>query len=253
MEPRIYHLPKMDKMVIISGVQAFTGSVVIQNDGKILLGSEVSYDFNSFQKYITRYNTNGVPDDGFGINGTIATSGSSIILGKDQKIIVAGDSINQQNNRDFTLARYTSNGKPDLSFGNAGTTITNFTSGDDNLGTMAITGTAIYVAGYAEDPNAVGLMAKYRLISPSAAFLTLTNVILPTDNSSCSATLNNNFSTAVNEDAGIYNSFRYTLEGVTQGNGSGSVAGHIFNKGYNESELCVAGRQYPNRQFYGNS
>ena len=95
----------------------------------------------------------GSPDMSFGQNGTIATSGSTIVLEKDQKIITGGFIINQQNNRDFALARYTSNGKPDLTFGYAGTTITNFTSGDDGMNVLVISGSSIYVAGYAEDPN----------------------------------------------------------------------------------------------------
>ncbi len=225
---------------IAAGVQAFTGSVAIQNNGKILLDEQVSYDYSTYTNYLSRYKLNGTLDSSFGQNGTIITTpGSTIILENDQKIIANGYVINQQNNRDVSLSRYNTNGTPDLSFGKGGTTITSFTPGDDVVGSMAISGSQLFAAGYADDPNPVGILAKYLVPSPTVAFVAPANIIIPTDHNSCAAIVKNNLSP--NSIApGTENTFSYALEGVTQGKGIGSVTGLSFNKGVTNVSYTLA-------------
>jgi uncharacterized delta-60 repeat protein len=98
-------------------------SMVIQPDGKILVGgiSATEYSFNDPYFTVLRYNSNGIRDAGFGTGGYIIndthgynSQASSIALQNDGKIVVLG-SPNGGGNNSF-LARYKSNGEPDASW-----------------------------------------------------------------------------------------------------------------------------------------
>ncbi|MGH9266904.1 MAG: delta-60 repeat domain-containing protein, partial [Acidimicrobiales bacterium] len=74
----------------------------------------------------------GDPDISFGENGTVvdAASGSEaatgVVLQPDGRIVVAGRALNADGNYDFLVARYTTTGAPDASFGTNGKTTTGF-------------------------------------------------------------------------------------------------------------------------------
>lgn len=109
----------------VMGRSGFGNSLLIQNDGKILLGGSSNYNFA-----LTRYNTNGMIDSSFGINGEVITSvgvsGEANTLGiqVDGKILLGGYAMNITNFYDFALVRYNSNGSLDNSFGVTGVVIT---------------------------------------------------------------------------------------------------------------------------------
>lgn len=95
--------------------------VITQPDGKfIVVGKRFDASSFSFFKFIARFNTNGSPDTSFGINGKtdISISPLAILDAKiqsDGKIVIVGSSAG-----DFFVARFTSQGLFDESFGSGG-------------------------------------------------------------------------------------------------------------------------------------
>ena len=86
-------------------------SVVIQPDGKILLAGFAAIGFNNIA--IVRYNIDGSIDNTFDSDGKVTTpigpsgtTGSSIALQSDGKIVVAGSSYPSGSNADFVVVRY---------------------------------------------------------------------------------------------------------------------------------------------------
>ena len=104
-------------------------AIAIQTDGKIVVAGTYSYSSgNDFM--IVRYNSDGILDNTFGLNGIVTTEvGSSgnfaqaLAIQGDGKIVVAGYSSNGSNN-DFALVRYTPDGTIDSTFGSNGKIIT---------------------------------------------------------------------------------------------------------------------------------
>jgi uncharacterized delta-60 repeat protein len=103
-------------------------SLVIQSDGKILLGGYCDggsdYDF-----CIARFNSNGTLDTSFGTKGKIiqpigsdSDFGDSLAIQPDGKILLGGSCLNVSNS-DFCIARFNSNGTIDTSFGFSGKVI----------------------------------------------------------------------------------------------------------------------------------
>ena len=125
----------------------FAGSVIIQSDGKILVGghSETS-SANGFDFALARYAPNGRLDAGFGVNGLVTTNlvsdndiGCSMAVQADGRIVVAGwSSNNYVKNSDFLLARYQPNGSPDPDFGADGKITTDFNGRWDHPNAIAI-------------------------------------------------------------------------------------------------------------------
>ncbi|MFI3194494.1 MAG: hypothetical protein QX195_01605 [Methylococcaceae bacterium] len=103
-------------------------SVVVQPDGKILLGGTSSNGHDS-DFTLVRYNTDGSLDSSFHFDGKLTSHISvggydnvySVILQPDGKIVAAGGSAG-----DFALARYTADGSWDTSFGDNGKVTTDF-------------------------------------------------------------------------------------------------------------------------------
>jgi len=117
-------------------------SVVIQNDGKIIV---VGYSNNGTNNdfVVVRYNSNGVLDNNFGTGGKITTDfGStndyaySVAIQSDGKIIVAGKSSNGA--YAFAIARYNIDGSLDNTFGTGGKLTTFFGSGNAEGYSVAI-------------------------------------------------------------------------------------------------------------------
>ncbi|MEJ2615848.1 MAG: T9SS type A sorting domain-containing protein, partial [Ignavibacteriaceae bacterium] len=113
-----------DGVVIIYGEtsQDMINSVAIQTDGKIITAgySDARGDDDIV---IIRYNTNGTPDNTFGLSGIVFTGdrssqeeARSVIIQSDEKIVAVGYSLNGSTT-DFVLARYKTNGTPDSTFG----------------------------------------------------------------------------------------------------------------------------------------
>lgn len=100
-------------------------SIIIQPDGKYLLGGYSAYEF-----VVVRLNPDGLPDDTFGgdVIGVAKTEfdivGSSSILDialqSDGKIVAVGNTMNSSNYNKFAVARYNADGTLDNTFGTNG-------------------------------------------------------------------------------------------------------------------------------------
>lgn len=128
-------------------------SVVIQNDGKILVSGAFWDHSDSFKmKFgVVRFNSNGLEDVSFGSNGyssiQLLATGANVayasVLQSDGKIILAGQvkqgiaGTNDYLNGDFGLVRFNSNGSIDTGFGLNGQIIADF-SGDDEIRAIAV-------------------------------------------------------------------------------------------------------------------
>ena len=103
--------------------RAVADGIAIQNDGKILVSSDVSYGYG-IDVSLLRYNTNGTLDTSFNGTGKVITSlvdiselydiGNSVAVQNDGKIVVVGFS---------GLARYNPNGTLDTTFNGTGKVI----------------------------------------------------------------------------------------------------------------------------------
>lgn len=104
---------------IIKGTK-FINSFALQTDGKIIV-SQSSYEDTGLgsANSLARYNSDGILDADFGVNGNIATDFSGkIALQPDGKILFLRDA-----SADFFITRYLNNGLLDYSFGTDGTAV----------------------------------------------------------------------------------------------------------------------------------
>ncbi|MGB5846995.1 MAG: hypothetical protein WBH40_00830 [Ignavibacteriaceae bacterium] len=131
----------------IGGYYDVAKSMALQNDGKIVVvgyGKESLVSFKGLS--MTRYLQNGEMDNEFGNYGVIHRvtmdlegEANSVVIQKDNKIVVAGYSISPStNNEEITLIRFTENGNVDKSFGIKGFTVTEVSSEKDNAESVAI-------------------------------------------------------------------------------------------------------------------
>ena len=103
-------------------------ALAVQGDGKLVAAGFTIID--DFDFALVRYTPNGTLDQGFGIGGKVTTHFSSddialaLALQSDGKIVVAG--MADSDIPDFALARYTSNGFLDPTFGEGGRVTTHF-------------------------------------------------------------------------------------------------------------------------------
>jgi uncharacterized delta-60 repeat protein len=145
-------------------------SVAVQSDGKIVAAGRAVISGNS-DFALARYTSNGTLDAGFGTGGTVTTdfAGSvdqafSVALQKNGNIVAAGQAL-INGNSDFALARYTSNGTLDASFGTGGTVTTDFAGSGDQAFSVAVQrDEKIVAAGQAVNGSLAGLdfaLARY--------------------------------------------------------------------------------------------
>ena len=102
--------------------------IAIQNDEKIVVGGYTKEDSYHFEDFVLlRYNVTGAIDSSFGANGIVITSigndddrANEIVLQTDGKIIAVGYTITTGPKTDIAIARYSSNGTLDNTFGTNG-------------------------------------------------------------------------------------------------------------------------------------
>ena len=131
-------------------------SIALQGDSKIVLAGYTSYAGTN-QFAVTRYNTNGSLDNSFNGNGIQIVNlgsdmqiGNSVAIQKNEKIVVAGYTLNGSKN-DFAVVRFNTDGSLDNSFDTDGILTTDIQSAsDDYAGCVALQNDdKIIVAGYA--------------------------------------------------------------------------------------------------------
>ena len=140
-------------------------SVVIQPDGKIVVGGAVVRDVmnvSDLSKYdfgLVRYNADGSLDATFGTGGKVITNVAAnkadvitaLALQPDGKIVAAGFNgaalVTPQIPSDFLIARYNSNGTLDSTFGTGGIVVTDFSNDVDFATSLVIQPDGKMVAG----------------------------------------------------------------------------------------------------------
>lgn len=125
-----------------TGSGGFLTKIVVQPDGKILVGGRAGSTNADFM--LARYNADGSPDNTFGTNGRVNTDFAGLEdmaldlrLLANGKIIACGYATTNLA-QDLALARYNSDGTLDTSFGTNGKVTTDFFGGNDNAASMAI-------------------------------------------------------------------------------------------------------------------
>ncbi len=126
--------------------RARANAITIQENNKIVVVGTFKLE-NQNDVMVARYNTNGTLDQSFGHLGIAALQigknhsiAYDVIVQKDQKIVVVGSSISQQDRTLFTIIRLNQDGSKDASFGNNGIiTITPTLYRDDNAYAQSVT------------------------------------------------------------------------------------------------------------------
>jgi uncharacterized delta-60 repeat protein len=126
------------------GSSSFAYATALQSDGKILAAGQATVG-SGYQFALARYTTSGSLDTSFGNSGTVTTKIGSggfawamAVQPTDGKIVLGGFGSISKTGHDFALARYTTGGSLDKSFGNRGTMTTALGSGDDEIEALAI-------------------------------------------------------------------------------------------------------------------
>lgn len=117
-------------------------SVILLNNGKILVSSGNGNAFTGYDFAIVRYNADGTLDSSFGTNGIILTDVNlyrnlpvSIQLLEDNKFIIGGfiNNLGTGNLSNFLIVKYNENGTLDTTFGSNGVVNYNFGTIENNL------------------------------------------------------------------------------------------------------------------------
>jgi uncharacterized delta-60 repeat protein len=132
--------------------------VAIQPDGRIVAAGHASVGSGGNDFALARFNADGTPDASFGTAGRVTTQltgrtdlGMAVALAPDGRIVVAGRAEQSGLRRDdFAVARYTSGGVLDPSFGaGAGFVTTDFASGNEQANDVVVLADgSIVAAGY---------------------------------------------------------------------------------------------------------
>ncbi len=140
-------------------------AVAVQPDGKIVVAGFAVRNGIDGDFALVRYNADGTRDQGFGSGGIVTTDlgtrsddARALVIQPDGRIVVAGSA-----GEDIGLARYTSTGTLDATFGQGGTAVTDFGSEDVANGVALTSGGHIAIAGYTLGPHVDRdfLLARY--------------------------------------------------------------------------------------------
>jgi uncharacterized delta-60 repeat protein len=182
------------KVTQTMGSGANAHSLVLQSDGRILLGGYAALtDSGKAGFIVSRLLSNGTPDASFGSNGyTTVSVGEgnnychALMQQSDGKIILAGSAMTTTN-YDFSLVRFNSDGMVDNSFGTNGIVTTNFVSGprpsadETAAGVLEVDG-RIVVGGYSERKFALARYLSNGTLDSSFGTGGLVSIAVGTDN-----------------------------------------------------------------------
>ena len=134
-----------DGKIIIDDIEAAV-KVVVQSDGKIIIGGSLNFDV-----VLMRYNTNGTLDTTFGTEGIVSNDSDTttrnmqdFVQQNDGKFLVLSDF--NSGSQDYRVLRYNANGTVDTAFGNNGSITTDI--GDTEFSkTIAIHSDGKFVVG----------------------------------------------------------------------------------------------------------
>jgi len=143
-------------------------SLAFQQDGKIVIAAvhEISgVATNGF--FVARFNTDGSLDHTFGtlgfigvkfLVGTEVADARALTIQPDGRILVAGTSGDGGPTSNFAVARFTTDGNLDPTFGTAGKVITSFFQGADRAFAIALQSTGKFVVAGTANGVAFGLV-----------------------------------------------------------------------------------------------
>jgi uncharacterized delta-60 repeat protein len=140
--------------VTFSGNQSMANSIVVQPDGKIVLGGYTANAPFGLDFALARFLSNGSLDTSFGVNGKVITTVDSnysdavtqLAIQSDGKIVAAGFTSFETNTK-MAVVRYLSNGNIDINFGINGINVITDGFGGKNCSVAVQTDNKIIVAG----------------------------------------------------------------------------------------------------------
>ena len=129
-------------------------SVIIQDDGKILIGGSVYHHLTTLDDYaMARFNADGTPDNTFGTGGLVTTdingewdNAYAMAIQNDGKILLAGEAY-MGGKRNVGIVRYNPDGSCDCSFGSGGFAILSIGSVIDRTRAIALQADGKILAG----------------------------------------------------------------------------------------------------------
>jgi uncharacterized delta-60 repeat protein len=133
---------------VTTGLPGGATAMALQSDGKIVSVGKLR---------LARHDANGIPDPSFDSDGQVnivfngggLDAAQAVAIQNDGKILVAGFT-RVGSSDDFAVARYESDGRPDINFGNAGITTVDFNGGGDKAWAVLIQSDGrIVLAGHA--------------------------------------------------------------------------------------------------------
>jgi uncharacterized delta-60 repeat protein len=131
----------------LSNLYSTANAVTLQDDGQILVAGSTRIDADTFAFAVARLNDNGSFDNSFGTSGVMFTTFASthnfcfgMALQGDGKIILSGRMHTgiSPNQMDFAVARYTTNGTLDNTFGTGGKVTTHMGWPEDTGYSIAV-------------------------------------------------------------------------------------------------------------------
>jgi uncharacterized delta-60 repeat protein len=196
-------------------------SLAIQSDGRIVAAGLSGGNFA-----VTRYTSSGMVDGGFGTSGVAridfaggADAAAAVVLDSQGRILVAGQAANATGGNDFGVARLTTAGILDATFGSGGKVTIDFAAGNDIPSSMALTSDGkLLLAGYTTNAQANTNIAVARYVLPS-------DVVGPPPNLPPMADAGGPY--AVNEGLSI------ALSGAGSSDADGSIASYEWDMNYN--------------------
>lgn len=135
------------KINTLVGSSVGVGSLIIQNDGKLIVaGGSYAYQSGTDNDFtVVRFNSDGSLDQSFGFNGKVVTDffnggddATDLIIQDDNKIVVTGVAQLSNNEINFALIRYNASGSIDTNFGTNGKVTTSFNTIGSNATALII-------------------------------------------------------------------------------------------------------------------
>jgi len=99
-----------------SGFNGAVTEIVLQPDGKIILGGKFTSYMDQPQNYLVRLNSNGTKDPVFDVASTLNGRVTAVLLQEDGKIVVGGNFTTVAGTPHRCLARFLANGTKDSTF-----------------------------------------------------------------------------------------------------------------------------------------
>lgn len=151
--------------------------LIDSNDNIIIGGYSVTSAMPDFKSnfYLAKLNSNGELDANFGTDGIITKTIrdenkiNSIVLDKNNKIIIAGEIKSTNENSDIVLLRYDNNGVLDTTFGSNGYIFTDINNKDDLASSIVLdSNNRIIVAGNTLNETNDFILLRYIADVPSS-------------------------------------------------------------------------------------